>query len=80
MRYKEQLNKFIKHVQENRCYLLHDASFQHHFEKWVFTPDHKRRFKMDEEQFNYFNSICKGLKIIKVSYSQGIGLDPMAIK
>ena len=77
MKSKEQLNKFIKHVQESGRYLLHDASFQHHFEMFVFTPDHKRRFRMDKEQFEYFMINCKSLAFTSVTYGQGIGLEPI---
>ena len=77
MKHFQALQKFIEHVNRAGNYFIYDASFQHHFEKWVMLPKEGRRFKMNEEDFKTFSTFNKAKFSGFCTYAQGIGLDAL---
>lgn len=75
MERKKELQRFIGIVNELGEYYIHDASFQHHFEKWVMIPSCGRRFRMNKEQFEEFANKTTARFLGNCTYGQGIGLD-----
>ena len=76
MKNKKYLDKFIQNVRNYKNLLICDESILPlHFEKWIFTPDHERRFCMDKTQFAYFMKQCgDGINFIPCNYAEGLGI------
>lgn len=77
MKNKKELLRFIDKVNELGEYYIHDASIKYNFEKWVMLPSCRRRFKMDEEQFEEFTKKTTARFMGVCTYAQGIGLDAL---